>query len=478
MIIEEHARLELFLPDGRTFEISESDLIQNSLSITSQCVSGNTFGFGCVSPAQLSVKFRLKDQNIGRYDIYGAAIILYSWFGENLPKDNGKRGVFNVTSVTKNNDIFTISAIDNVCLLDAEAFINGRNAVYDRLEQLISEDLISLWNAIEALGTIVTERTTLDFWGKRLGFHARHLDYKDIPNSCAYFGGYNVPPDENGNYPKHDIRMVLLLSDEQSDNVRDYVAWLAEYMGGFIQADQNGEILFCPFENPWICSKYPEIYGTETPKILDYSEFEQNTLEIAGFQIHFCRAKVILENKVFNQCPWDDSSKIIEKGVINLENIIQNNPFIEFIYQEHLESNDANIFPIVEALHYYQRYIQIRPFSGIYHGKEYLHLGQYIQITDKDGTSYGTTITNITWKFRGGQQIKCVGEDSRTLSQARKRSQAVRIGERMKTQINRTESNLRKEMGNVSTDVNNNQIAQWNTIQEQIGELWNALNGG
>ena len=143
-----------------------------------------------------------------------------------------------------------------------------------------------------------------------------------------------------------------------------------------------------------------------------------------------------------------------------------------------MESNDANIFPIVEALHYYQRYIQIRPFSGIYHGKEYLHLGQYIQITDKDGTSYGTTITNITWKFRGGQQIKCVGEDSRTLSQARKRSQAVRIGERMKTQINRTESNLRKEMGNVSTDVNNNQIAQWNTIQEQIGELWNALNGG
>ena len=143
-----------------------------------------------------------------------------------------------------------------------------------------------------------------------------------------------------------------------------------------------------------------------------------------------------------------------------------------------------SLYPIVEALHYYQRNIQIRPFSGTYHGNEYLHLGQYIEITDKDGISYGTTITNITWKFRGGQQIRCVGEDSRTLSQARKRSQAIRMGERLKTQINRTESNLRTEMGNMSgnmKDISENQTDQWNAIQDQqdqINALWNALNGG
>lgn len=102
MVIEEHARLELFLPGSQDpIIIPKEHIIQNSLSVTSQCVNGNTFGFGCVSSAQLSVKIRIKDQNIERYDVYGAAIILYSWFAEYPPEDGGKRGVFNVTAVTK-----------------------------------------------------------------------------------------------------------------------------------------------------------------------------------------------------------------------------------------------------------------------------------------------------------------------------------------------------------------------------------------
>ena len=95
-------------------------------------------------------------------------------------------------------------------------------------------------------------------------------------------------------------------------------------------------------------------------------------------------------------------------------------------------------------MQYYQKHIQIRPFSGTYHGNHYLHLGQYIKIKDIQGIEHETIITNLTWKFRGGQQIKCIGEDSRTLSQARKRTQAVRMGERMKTQINRLEKKIPK----------------------------------
>ncbi|MDE5753230.1 MAG: hypothetical protein K2H89_01595 [Oscillospiraceae bacterium] len=490
MIIEEHAKLELFLPglQDSPITIPEEDIIQNSLTVTSQCVNGNVFAFGCVSPAQLSVKFRLKNQNIGRYDVYGAAIILYSWFGEHPPENTSKRGVFNVTVATKKDDIFTISAVDNICLLDTEAFTYSGNAVYQQLEKLSEEGKISFWNAIDALGEIVMKLATPDFWGKTLGFYARNLDCKDIPNSFEYFGGYGASPDENGNYPQHTIRQIRLLPDEQPNNIRDYVAWLAEYMGGFVQADQNGGILFCPFENPWICPKYPWIYGTETPKILDYSEFEQNTLEIAGFRIFLNSARFFTEDRTYNYYTvYDDPCFNPEhpENLINTEIVIENNPFIEYIYNTRFSSSeDGNMKPIMESLCLYQRYIQIRPFSGTYHGNEYLHPGQYIKITDKDGMSYGTTITNITWKFRGGQQIKCIGEDTRTLSQARKRSQATRMGERLKTQINRTESNLRTEMGNVSGNVNNiseNQNAQWNAIQdqqEQIDALWNALNGG
>lgn len=126
-----------------------------------------------------------------------------------------------------------------------------------------------------------------------------------------------------------------------------------------------------------------------------------------------------------------------KKSVINVETEIKNNPFVEFCYEYYVKKNNGSLYNLAVPLEYYQHWIQIRPFSGTYHGNKYLHLGQYIKIRDENGTEHETTITNITWKFRGGQQIKCVGEDSRTLSQARKRSQAVRMGERMKTQINR-----------------------------------------
>lgn len=451
MVIEEHARLEITLPDGRFFAVSEADIIQNSLSVTSQCVNGNTFGFGCVSPAQLSVKIRIKSQEIGRYDVYGAEIVLYSWFGRNPPEDGGKRGVFNVTSVTKNGDIFTISASDNICWLDNSAFADNNdngslgNAVYNLFGQGGY-----LWSA-----SIVLDGIIKNFYRDNMYCHTPS-DLKRIPNAIPLFDAYDITSYE-------DMRVVLISSDEQSDNVRDYVSWLAEYMGGFVTADKDGKIHFSLFEDR---------YYYKEPEILDFSEFQQGTLEIAGFRIYLYSAKVITENKT---CCAYGYGKHIQNGVINVETIIQNNPFIEFIYNYHISAyGTINFSSIVEALFAYQSNIQIRPFSGIYHGNRYLHLGQYIKIRDVNGVEHDTTITNITWKFRGGQQIKCVGEDSRTLSQARKRTQAVRMGERMKTQINRLESKVTGEIDSRIGNIENSDFqGQIGGLDARIGELEN-----
>ncbi len=431
MVIEEHARLEITLPDGRKFDVSEDDIIQNTLSVTSQCVNGNTFGFGCVSPAQLSVKFRLKSADIGRYDVYGAEIILYSYFGSTPPDDGGKRGVFNVTSVTKNKDIFTVSASDNICWLDNSAFsgennTNLGNAVYERLGSGGS-----LWNAISALGIIVGEFSGRDI---KLG-EVNEADYGWIPNASPFFNGYEVPEKEHTNYFE---RQILLLDGEQSDNIRDYVAWLAEYMGGFVYADKNGTIQFSLFENSSENSLEAS-KGKPNPEILDFSEFQQDTLEIAGFRIRLNSAKLITED---NYCRFSKLAESGNKSDIHVETVIKGNPFIEFIYQYRVLQEGKDLSSITGTLMYYQHWIQIRPFSGTYHGNKYLYLGQRIKIMDEHGEGHETTITNITWKFRGGQQIKCVGEDSRTLSQARKRTQAVRMGERMKTQINRLQKQI------------------------------------
>ncbi len=441
MVIEEHARLEITLPDGRKFDVSEDDIIQNTLSVTSQCVNGNTFGFGCVSPAQLSVKFRLKSADIGRYDVYGAEITLYSYFGNTPPDDGGKRGVFNVTSVTKNKDIFTVSASDNICWLDNSAFsgennTNLGNVVYERLGSGGN-----LWYAISALGVIVGEFSGMDI---KLG-EVNEADYGWIPNASPFFNGYEVPEKEHTNYFE---RQILLLDGEQSDNIRDYVAWLAEYMGGFVYADKNGTIQFSLFENSSENSLEAS-KGKPNPEILDFSEFQQDTLEIAGFSIRLNSTKLITED---NYCQVLTLNEIEGKSIIHTEMVIKGNPFVEFAYRYH-----KNLSPIAGALTYYQHWIQIRPFSGVYHGNKYLYLGQRIEITDEHGEGHETTITNITWKFRGGQQIKCVGEDSRTLSQARKRTQAVRMGERMKTQINRLEDTVSNNKEELNSKISSNE---------------------
>jgi len=477
MVIEEHARLEITLPDGRFFEISEKDIINNSLSITSQCVNGNTIAFGCVQPAQLSAKFRIRDSSLGRYDIYGAEVVIYSYFGSVPPDDGGKRGVFNVTSITKNNDIFTISASDNICWLDSSAFEddsgnNLANSIYTRLDKGNS------WHAIDAMGIIAGE------FGGGVIFNHNGLAKERIPNGTAIFKGYGI--DEQ---TRNDVRLVLLLSDEQSDNVRDYVSWLAEYMGGFVCADNNGEIQFRLFETPCY----------DTADILNYFEFQQNTLEIAGFRVYFYGSKIVTEDNSFYSTFLDKSSY---SGDINIEAVVQNNPFVEFIY--HYNAS-LDLFPITLALNAYQSKIPIRPFSGTYHGNKYFRLGQYIKIRDKNGTEYETVITNIMWKFRSGQQIKCTGEDSRTLSQARKRTQAVRMGERIKTQLNRLEdrvsennTKLQGSIDSVNKDIKSlgstdkdqqGQIsyaheridsceASIGSLENQLSEVWQKLNGG
>ncbi|MCM1221839.1 MAG: hypothetical protein NC548_45945 [Lachnospiraceae bacterium] len=447
MVIEEHARLVITLPDypDKPIDISESDIIQNSLSVTSQCVNGNTFGFGCVSPAQLSAKIRIKSDKIeggiGRYDVYGAEIILYSWFGKEPPEDGGKRGVFIVTSVTKNHDIFTISASDNVCQLDNTAFEGNGDGMGNAVFMALSDRTGSLlWDAVSAFSAIVGTA------GEYLQSRIAEPDSSRIPNGTTIFRGYNVP--ENEQIPFQE-RRILILDDEQSDNIRDYISWLAEYMGGFVIADKNGEFQFCLFENSFY----------HQPEILDFSDFQQNTLEIAGFRIYLHSAKVVTEDNYYY---FTSFSKSTEKSVISIETVIKNNPFIEYTYRYNVvdAADKKDLFPIIGALLYYQNWIQIRPFSGIYHGNHYLHLGQYIKIRDENGNDHETTITNITWKFRGGQQIKCVGEDSRTLSQARKRSQAIRMGERMKTQINRLETRV--------TENNSSSESQIDGIQEKI----------
>ncbi|MDE6036627.1 MAG: hypothetical protein K2G36_12055 [Ruminococcus sp.] len=158
MVIEEHARLEILLPNEQNWRhIGENDIIQNSLSIAEKCMDDSSFSLGGVNSSQLSAKFRLQGTN--SFNIIGSKINVFSWFGDEETAINDKsvrfRGVFWVTSATKINYIYTISASDAMIWLDNVNYSTND----DKTSNLIYNKLSEFRNTLNDSFKIIIEQT-------------------------------------------------------------------------------------------------------------------------------------------------------------------------------------------------------------------------------------------------------------------------------------------------------------------------------
>ena len=67
----------------------------------------------------------------------------------------------------------------------------------------------------------------------------------------------------------------------------------------------------------------------------------------------------------------------------------------------------------------------INPFSCTVHVPYHFRIGDIVTVRDYvNGDVFRSYLTDITWTFRGGQQISCAGDDTRTLSVGTSRSAA------------------------------------------------------
>ena len=124
---------------------------------------------------------------------------------------------------------------------------------------------------------------------------------------------------------------------------------------------------------------------------------------------------------------------------------------------------------ILEISHYF------RPFKLKYHGKKYFRLGQKIKLPD----GRFSVITSIKWQFRGGTNLACAGKDSRLLSVAAKRSQAVKVKDLAYTKINTEKSKILKQLENNKSDLQQQIDNKSNDISElssKIQEIWGVIN--
>jgi hypothetical protein len=404
MYLEEYAKLEITLPNGNFYIITDTDIIDDTLSISSQCIDNSTFSLGCVASAQLSATIRL--QNTNRYAVIGSKIKVFSKFSENA--DWCPRGVFTVISAKRFRDIYTISAVDNMIWLDKSTYTtDANNKICNAATKRFAGQI---YNPADAFIIIVNEIC---------GLPAETRD--EIIGSMANCDG--VMGTTTG------ARNVSLMGGEEPENMRDYVSYLAEHMAGFAYADSNGRICLKKFPN-----------GTPTNFFeIPYKTCELETTEIADFTVDMHK----ITARFFNgtSCSyWHGSG--YPCGNVKTEILIDNNPFqnasLKFLIIDYGQDIHEMMYEtVIHNIHNQISSMIYRPFSLRCHVQHYFSLAEPVKIYDESGNAYFSVVTNISWNYRGGQDLQCAGEDTRVISQISCQSSAKRINQRTKTDINR-----------------------------------------
>ena len=239
---------------------------------------------------------------------------------------------------------------------------------------------------------------------------------------------YNVPhynAAENEKYVPDSGNTALstgVSSECSVESVKDFANYLAEYLGCFIVAAPDGRVRF---------SRLGEReYKTE----LNKSNISRGTLQRSPYYVHPSVWKVSFDSGYGSS--WYVSSDLPDDAA-PLSINITNNPF----WQVQEDRVPADIYggKVTQMIKYMWDYLynaaikkdgntveyMINPFSCTVHVPYHFRIGDIVTVRDYvNGDVFRSYLTDITWTFRGGQQISCAGDDTRTLSVGTSRSAA------------------------------------------------------
>lgn len=375
--MQEQILAVITLTDGTQLTLT-NDNIYSNFSISRQCVSGSGFELGGVCAATLDTSIYL--EGISAYSLIGAVISV------SVAQNGGdyvQQGVFNITSATRKRDIITLTAVDNMIYLDTSAYTTDENS---RKVNLIASQLTTTKTPYEALKIIVE-----DVGGQILA--QSQAEIEAMPNGQAN---------------------TIIFDEIVTDCPRDWLSWIAAYLCGFAYADEYGKIAIKQFE-------------TTPTATISSSEIEYDTTDIAEFTVEIVGIKM---DEV-----WDGSSGAVwfPETLKQLNSVYfdwSDNPFVQghhYLYGTAMDLLGTGVVTIGA--------IPCRPFRATCHTSEIYKMGQCISIQGLDGKYYQSIITHSTYKLHGGQQIKCVGEDTRILSQAKSRTAIKKTAEMLETKI-------------------------------------------
>ena len=408
----------------------------------------DSFMLGGVFSAQLSAKVKISDENVNSYTIIGAKIYVYSWYGNDRSEEK-LRGIFWVTSASRINDIYTISASDALIWLDGTSYdASGteENIIYNKLASDFGNLGCKFNQILEVVNEILDDDKKIEFY-----------DDTGIINYLPSGIGYCVlPPD-----------MVEQISTR---NPRDYASWLAEIACGFVYVDYSDGSAKLRIGQ----------FGEAVSESVTNAETELNSCEIADFIVQI---NGTWTNVYDGTCGGIGSCK----GGIVID--ISDNPFKDGHWQykrvigadgeEHRNAMDIikNICGKIWGDLPNCNGLKFKLFKFKCHCHKNFELGQ--KITLPDGSI--SWITSIKWQFRGGYTLSCAGRDTRVLSVAAKRSQAAKVKDLAYTKINTEKSKMMSEISSSNSRIEtleSSNVSDWETIQGQIEDIWKAINGG
>lgn len=471
MYITENLKGTIYLPNGQNINFTENDIIGNSVSVSSQCMSDTSFSLGGVYSSQLSITIRLEGTN--SYNVIGSKIKIYTKYSSET--DYVLRGVFWITSASRCRNIYTLSGSDMITWLDTGTYNSSQdvqNYVYSYLRQQNSNTLSTCMGDIcEAVNVILKNSQT-----DRIFFEWNH-------NTTVN----NNPEESDTSYPGFCLPDTARVGENDTKDPRDYASWIAVTACGFIDVTNN------PIdrgkdgneENPMMhdgkkvdCAIKIGQFETEPTDEIPFSSIENDTLDIADFTINsfkvFFELNYLDKNNSEHWAYGDNGTS--SSGIVDLSD----NPFVQaYFFNNDKIGDNYNCMLVIHNIFDRLNHLKIRPFSLKCHTEKRFKLGQCITIEDETGRKLQSTITKMKWYFRGGCELGCAGEDNRILHDTVRRTPAVKAREQAVTKLNYEKSKIYNQISSTADGLQNridstNQNITDNieNLQNQINELW------
>ena len=412
MVIEEHAALDVITKDGSTYAIDESQIIRGSLTTSQSCSSGGGIPAGSCNTGTASVVFHAPSA-LSYEKLFGAKVKLYVWYGDTSKK---QVGVYNVTSTERSYGVYTLSLSDNVYLLDEACYSNDTTtAAQNWLAMQLGEKKVP-----SVIFNMICSAYSVPHWNAA-------KNEESVPESGIGALSVKVP------------------SDCCTESVKDFANYLAEYLGAIIMPDENGKLHFA------------YMGSRNCPITIDASNIERDTYQKSPFHVSTSSWRVNHDSGIWTS--WSVSGDFPENAA-PLSIVVNNNPFWqsvedgtpESMVRGRTETMLRYMWVAQGKVAYIDNVPQINPFRCTVHVPYYFRAGDRVKIIDPiTSEEYNSYVTDVTWTFRGGQQISCAGEDTRTLSVGTSRNGAKKMSDYSRYLYRKSKSNASSGTANTYT---------------------------